>query len=85
MRTFRSLRSRGREVLQKTSSIKGTVEAIGGSRLEVLMVVIAEGLYTDVRLGHMNSEAAEAGFGVWVKQDRGHEGVPRLGSKNMHE
>ena len=34
------------------SSIKGTVEAIGANQLEVLMVAIAEGLYTDVSLGH---------------------------------
>ena len=63
MRAFRSLQSKRRRkaILQKVPSIKGNVEAIGKNRLEVVRMVIAEGLYTDVRLGHMNSEAPEAG------------------------
>ena len=45
------------------SSIRGMVEAIGANQLEVVRVIIAEGLLTNVRLGDMNSATAEVGAG----------------------
>ena len=45
------------------SSIKGTVKAIEANILEVVRVMISEGLVKDLRLGDMNSATAETGAG----------------------
>ena len=44
-------------------SIKRTLAEIGSNPLEVVRIVIAEMLQTEVRLGDMNSEKSEAATG----------------------
>ena len=60
MRAFTNLRSRGwRTVFQKAALHQRNSRSNRSKRLEAVRMVIDEGLYTDVRLGQINYEAAE--------------------------